>query len=78
MKVQYRVKSATEFQALIERKKSDKNHHFVIYHQPKTEAYARAGISVGKKMGNAVFRNKVKRQLRMMMQDIYKADYSFD
>ena len=29
-------------------------------------------------MGNAVFRNKAKRQIRMMMQELYRYEYSFD
>lgn len=78
MKKQLRIKRADEFQAIIKKRKSELNSKFVVYHVPKAEERQRVGISVGKKMGNAVFRNKAKRQIRMMMQDIYQKPYSFD
>lgn len=78
MEKKLRIKRADEFQSLIEKKRSDLNGEFVIYHQPKAEENSRAGISVGKKLGNAVFRNKTKRQVRMMLQEILKDDHSFD
>ena len=51
---------------------------FVIYVKPRKEDHARVGISVGKKMGKAVIRNKIKRQVRSMVQDIYTFDENFD
>lgn len=73
-----RVKRADEFQNIIKGKKSEVNSKFVIYYKDKKEEKARTGISVGKKMGNAVFRSKTRRQVRMMMQEIYQKPYSFD
>ena len=78
MKKQNRIKRAEEFQSLIEKKRSDLNKNFVIYHQPKVEESARVGITVGKKFGNAVLRNKTKRQIRMMVQEVLNNNYSFD
>lgn len=78
MKKQDRIKRADEFQGLIEKRKSELNGQYVIYHQPKAESHCRVGISVGKKLGNAVFRNKTKRQVRMMLQEVLKDEYSFD
>ncbi len=78
MKKELRVKRADEFQEIIKRRKSELNSKFVVYHVPKREEKARVGISVGKKMGNAVFRTKAKRQIRMMMQEVFKNNYSFD
>ncbi len=46
--------------------------------KPRKEDHARVGISVGKKMGKAVVRNKIKRQVRMMVQDIYSFEEKFD
>ena len=51
---------------------------FAIYVKPRKEDHARVGISVGKKMGKAVVRNKIKRQVRMMVQDIYSFEEKFD
>lgn len=78
MKKNRRIKRADEFQGIIKKRQSELSSKFVVYHVPKKEDQTRVGISVGKKLGNAVFRNKVKRQIRMMMQDIYKKTYSFD
>ena len=39
---------------------------FLVYFDKKALDHARVGISVSKKMGNAVVRNKIQRQLRMM------------
>ncbi|SJZ45297.1 ribonuclease P protein component [Anaerorhabdus furcosa] len=69
MKIQYRIKKQEEFQTIIGKKKSIANATFVLYYQPKQELWSRIGISVGKKIGNAVYRNKYKRQCRMILQE---------
>jgi ribonuclease P protein component len=57
------------FQKIIESKQILSNGSFVIYYQKNPEPqFLRYGISVGKKMGNAVIRNRVKRQVRVMVQ----------
>ena len=42
---------------------------FAMYIKEKTGESSRIGISVSKKLGNAVVRNKIKRQIRMMCQE---------
>lgn len=78
MKKEYRIKKNQEFQAIIKTKKSVANQKFVIYYR-ENEDHLKVGISVSKKLGNAVVRNKVKRQVRMMVQEIFdknqKKDY---
>ena len=70
MKVKNRVKKAEDFQTLIKKGKKVVNQSFVLYFQPKVEEEARIGISVSKKLGNAVHRNLYKRQVRMMCQEL--------
>lgn len=78
MKKEYRVKKSTEFSDIMKYKKFYTSPSFVIYVKPRKEDHPRIGISVGKKMGNAVIRNKIKRQVRMMVQDIYTFEENFD
>ncbi len=70
MKEKYRIKKAEEFQQIIHKKRSVANSTYVVYYQPKKEEWSRFGLSVGKKQGNAVVRNRCKRQLRMMIQEL--------
>src|SRR5699024_12358731 len=65
MKKSYRVKDHKEFQDIIYSGKSFANRVLVIYYIEKaTQRHFRNGISVGKKIRNAVQRNKIKRHLR--------------
>ena len=78
MKKEYRVKKSQEFAEIMNYKKFYTCPSFAIYVKPRKEDHARVGISVGKKMGKAVVRNKIKRQVRMMVQDIYSFEEKLD
>lgn len=78
MKVALRVKKNEEFQDIIKLKKFVACPSFALYVKPKSGAYSRFGISCGKKMGNAVVRNKIKRQCRSMLRELDSAGYRFD
>ncbi len=75
MKVKNRVKRHEEFQDIMRESKSEKSGFFAIYFQKSTFPYTRVGISVSKKNGNAVMRNKIKRQIRAIADEMI--DYSF-
>lgn len=61
------VKSKEDFNKIIKLKKSLTNNSFVIYYKKNNLNHSRYGISVGTKLGNAVFRNKYKRKIRMII-----------
>ncbi len=49
-----------------------------MYYSPKQLAKGRVGISVSKKRGNAVVRNRIKRQVRMMAAELIDFDGKYD
>lgn len=70
MKFAERIKKAKEFENLIKKGNFQKNKFFVIYYNDKKESNSRFGIAVGTKLGNAVTRNKLKRQTREIIKEI--------
>lgn len=78
MKKQYRVCKSYEFSSIMKEKKYYACPSFVIYVKPRAYDHARVGISVGKKLGKAVQRNKIKRQVRMMVDDLFDFQEKFD
>lgn len=67
LKKSYRVKREKDFQAIFETGQNVANRKFVIYFLEKNQAHFRVGISVGKRLGNAVTRNAVKRKVRHVL-----------
>lgn len=78
MKKKYRVKKNEDFSTIISKKQSFANRSFVIYYRRNEAEYPHMGISVSKKLGNAVVRNKIKRQVRMMVQEIFDFQEAID
>jgi len=65
LKKAYRVKKNSEFQDILRTGKSFANRELVIYYKKSfNQDHFRIGISVGKKIGNAVTRNRIKRLIR--------------
>lgn len=71
------VKKNIEFSEIIGKCNFVKNRSFVIYFDRNNLNKYRFGISVSKKLGNAVYRNKYKRQVRSII-DKYKKNYPND
>lgn len=78
MKKLYRVKKNLEFQRIMGVKRFVSCPVLTVYYTPKREEVSRVGLSVGKKLGGAVQRNHVKRQVRMMVQDLSSFNENFD
>ena len=78
MKKQFRIKKSQEFEMIIKNKKFFADPSVVLYTKRKEEVKSRVGITVKKKIGNAVVRNKVKRQVRMIVSEIYDFNENFD
>ncbi len=70
MRKELRIKKNEEFSELISKKKRVASYSFIVYYDKAREKKNRVGISVSKKLGNAVTRNKIKRQLRMICQSV--------
>ncbi|WP_067840382.1 ribonuclease P protein component [Amphibacillus sediminis] len=81
MKKSYRLKTNDEFQKVFKQGKSFANRQLVLYYLPKeAQPHFRVGLSVSKKVGNAVVRNRIKRYLRQAFLELeldIKPTYDF-
>jgi ribonuclease P protein component len=64
------VKSKTEFNNIIKTGKYKSNRLFTIYIKKGEYNYPRFGLAISKKVGNAVTRNKLKRQTRVIIDNL--------
>ena len=78
MKVKFRVKTHEDFQDVIKEKKTVSNRIYVLYYKKNNLDHSRVGISSSKKLGNAVTRNKIRRQIRMMAQQVINFENAID
>jgi ribonuclease P protein component len=68
-----RLSRSTEFQRVYRQGRSKANRHLVLYSFARgdgNESRPRFGVSVGRKVGNAVTRNRVKRTLREAIAEL--------
>ncbi|SFA42704.1 ribonuclease P protein component [Parageobacillus thermantarcticus] len=71
MKKKYRIKKNEEFQEVFQRGTSMANRQFVIYMLDRPgQPYFRIGLSVSKKLGKAVVRNRIKRYIRQVFLEM--------
>lgn len=66
------IKENSDFNNIIKNNKPFKYKDYVIYIERKEPSIYKFGFSVGKKIGNAVVRNKIKRRLKNIID---KKDY---
>ena len=79
---EYHIKKNQEIEKIIKNKHSVGNKYFVIYTMENLETtHYRFALSIGKKFGIAVLRNKMKRRIREIIKEninlIKNLDYVF-
>lgn len=78
MKKENTLRKNHEFQEIILENKSVVNDYLVVYYSPNDLDRLRVGISISKKFINAVGRNKIKRQVRNILDNINYFSKPFD
>ena len=78
MKKRNIVKKDREFKEILELKHFYKNELFKIYFRHNSYGFTRVGLLLTKKNGNAVIRNKIKRQIRSIVDSIISYDIPED
>lgn len=71
MNANHRLKKNKEFQAVFRAGISKANRQFVVYQLDRPDQPSfRFGLSVSKRVGNAVVRNRIKRRIREAMREL--------
>ena len=68
MKKVYRLLRNEDFQRIIQKQKKLISKKFILYYDDNNQNHIRVGITVSSRYGGAVLRNKVKRQVRSILQ----------
>ncbi len=74
------IKDKKLFNYIINNSSFKKNNYFVIYNEKNNDNNLRFGIAVSKKYGHAVDRNKIKRQVRSIIdnnRNLFKNDFNY-
>lgn len=79
MKIVNRIKESRDFALTIKKGKAYRNDSYVLHIAQNNLPYTRVGVSVSTKIGCAVVRNRVKRQIRAIVDSLIDYDkQSFD
>ena len=74
MKVINRVKDHQDFVLTVRKGRTLKETPYIVHYLENDQSVCRVGLSVSKRIGNAVTRNRIKRQARAMCDSLI--DYS--
>lgn len=73
------LKSDRNFDLVFKRGRFTKTENFILYHIPENSVdHVRIGICVGKSLGKAVIRNRLKRQIREALNELEPRENSSD
>ena len=72
MKKDYIIKKQDDFNNIIRNGRILKGKNITLYYLPSENNLKYFGIAVGKKIGNAVVRNRLKRRIRMIIHNNQK------
>ncbi|HHT37988.1 MAG TPA: ribonuclease P protein component [Mollicutes bacterium] len=72
------IRKSKEFAKMIKNRHYYSNRFFIIYIMKKSEKYFRFGISIPKKVGKSVIRNKIKRQIKSIIDNNKKFNRDLD
>ena len=79
MKVVNRIKSNEDFATTVKKGRTLKNQSYVVHYLKNGLTACRIGLSVSKRLGNAVVRVRTKRQVRAMCDSLIDyANHTFD
>ena len=74
MKIINRIKKNEDFGLAINNGNSTRLPSYVVFKRKTNLGYTRVGLSVSKKLGGAVIRNRIKRQVRAICQETIDFD----
>ena len=80
MKKNFIIKSPDDFNLIINSGKKIKGEILTIYYYPSSDKKNYFGFAIGKKNGNAVERNKIKRKIRMLVHNnqlLFKKSFKY-
>ncbi|RQD72643.1 MAG: ribonuclease P protein component [Tindallia sp. MSAO_Bac2] len=63
------IKKNKEFRVIYQKGKSVANRNLVLYYRKNNLSFTRIGITVSKKVGKSVARNKIKRRLKEILRE---------
>lgn len=74
------IKDKKLFNNIIKKGKFKKNEYYVLYNIEKEDQIINYGVAISKKVGNAVTRNKLKRQTRAIIdshRNLFKNNHNY-
>lgn len=79
MKKIYRIKKSNDIEIILKNRKTTGNKYYTIYIKENSEAdHFRLAVSVSKKIGNAVVRNRNKRLIRQAFTELESQILPYD